>query len=44
MRDILKFAEDSKRFVTGGMDAAGVLAICLKRREGSSLSLKLGAD
>ena len=32
LRDVRKFAEGSKRFVTGGMDAVGVLAICLKRR------------
>ena len=32
LRDVRSFAEGSKRFVTGGMDAAGVLAICLKRQ------------
>ena len=33
MRDVRKLAEGSKRFVTGGMDAAGVLAICLRLRK-----------
>ena len=44
LRDIRKLAEGSKRFVTGGMDAAGVLAICLKRREFKMLPLKLVAS
>ena len=30
--DVRSFAEDSKRRVTGGIDAAGVLAICLTWR------------
>ena len=30
--DVRNFAEDSKRLVTGGMDADGVLAICLTWR------------
>ena len=37
LRDVRKFAEGSKRFVTGGMDAAGVLAICLTGRDGTSI-------
>ena len=31
--DVRSFAEDSKRSVTGGMDTAGVSAICLTWRE-----------
>ena len=44
LRDVRKLAEGSKRFVTGGMDVAGVLAICLKRRKKQKFWLKLVAN
>jgi len=40
----LSFAEGSKRLVTGGMGANGVLAICLKWRKVKVFLLKLVAD
>ncbi|MBP3593483.1 MAG: hypothetical protein J6J44_03065 [Lachnospiraceae bacterium] len=35
--DIRSFAEGSKKLVTIGMDAAGVLSICLTGRDGTSI-------
>ena len=35
--DIRSFAEGSKKLVTIGMDVAGVLAICLTGRDGTSI-------